>query len=174
MDHGTLTDTNGRKTDFRHAILIMTSNAGADLLEKITIGFTQQDGATDVLGAVNRVFSPEFRNRLDSIIQFTALDTKTILHVVHKFLLELEVQLEAKNVVLEIDDEARAWLAKNGYDKKMGARPMARLIQEQLKKPLAEELLFGRLHKGGHVSVTVDGDKLKFAIEEYEDHHEVH
>lgn len=169
MDHGTLTDTNGRKTDFRHAILIMTSNAGAELLDKISIGFTHQDGSTDVVSAVNRVFSPEFRNRLDAIIQFKALDTKTILHVVNKFLLELEVQLETKHVVLEIDDEARAWLAKNGYDKKMGARPMARLIQEQLKKPLAEELLFGRLNKGGHVAVTVDNDKLKFAIEEFED-----
>jgi len=170
MDHGTLTDTNGRKTDFRHAILIMTSNAGAELLEKVSIGFTQQDGSSDVISAVNRVFSPEFRNRLDAIIQFKALDTKTILHVVNKFLLELEIQLEAKHVVLEIDDEARAWLARNGYDKKMGARPMARLIQEQLKRPLAEELLFGRLYnKGGHVIVTVDDDKLKFAIEEFED-----
>jgi ATP-dependent Clp protease ATP-binding subunit ClpA len=169
MDHGTLTDTNGRKTDFRHAILIMTSNAGADLLDKTSIGFTQQDGTTDVISAVNRIFSPEFRNRLDAIIQFKMLDTKTILHVVNKFLLELEVQLETKHVVLEIDDEARAWLAKNGYDKKMGARPMARLIQEQLKKPLAEELLFGRLNKGGRVAVTVDEDKLKFAIEEFED-----
>ncbi len=169
MDHGTLTDTNGRKTDFRHAILIMTSNAGADLLDKVSIGFTQQDGSTDVISAVNRVFSPEFRNRLDAIIQFKTLDIKTILHVVNKFLLELEVQLESKHVALEIDDEARAWLASHGYDKKMGARPMARLIQEQLKKPLAEELLFGRLNKGGHVLVTVDDDKLKFAIEEFED-----
>lgn len=169
MDHGTLTDTNGRKTDFRHAILILTSNAGADLLEKVSIGFTQQDGATDVVSAVNRIFSPEFRNRLDGIIQFKTLDTKTILHVVNKFLLELEVQLETKHVALEIDDEARSWLARNGYDKKMGARPMARLIQEQLKKPLAEELLFGRLNKGGRVTVTVDNDKLKFAIEEFED-----
>ncbi len=170
MDHGTLTDTNGRKTDFRHAILVMTSNAGADLLDKTAIGFTQQDSSSDVVTAVNRVFSPEFRNRLDSMIQFKALDTKTILHVVNKFLLELEVQLEAKHVVLEIDDEARAWLARNGYDKKMGARPMARLIQEQLKKPLAEELLFGRLNKGGRVAVSVDeDDKLKFAIEEFED-----
>jgi len=119
---------------------------------------------------VNRIFSPEFRNRLDAIIQFKTLDTKTILHVVNKFLLELEVQLETKHVVLEIDDAARAWLASNGYDRKMGARPMARLIQEQLKKPLAEELLFGRLNKGGRVVVTVDQNKLKFTIEELEDH----
>ena len=169
MDHGTLTDTNGRKTDFRHTILIMTSNAGADLLDKTVIGFTPQDGVSDVMGAVNRVFSPEFRNRLDAVIQFNALTPKIILHVVNKFLLELEVQLEAKHVALEIDDEARAWLAEHGYDKKMGARPMARLIQEQIKRPLAEELLFGRLSQGGHVTVTVEKEKLKFAIGEFED-----
>ncbi len=168
MDHGTLTDTNGRKTDFRHTILIMTSNAGADLLDKTSIGFTQLESSSDVVGAVNRVFSPEFRNRLDAIIQFKALDTKTILHVVNKFLLELEVQLEVKHVALDIDDEARAWLAKNGYDKKMGARPMARLIQEQIKRPLAEELLFGKLNNGGRVVIGVEDDKLKFAIEEFE------
>lgn len=168
MDHGTLTDTNGRKTDFRHTILIMTSNAGADLLDKTTIGFSAQDSSSDVLTVVNRLFSPEFRNRLDTIIQFKALDTKTILYVVNKFLMELEVQLEPKHVVMEIDDAARNWLATNGYDKKMGARPMAKLIQEQLKRPLAEELLFGKLNKGGHVVVTVEKDKLKFAIEELE------
>ena len=168
IDHGTLTDTNGRKTDFRHTILVLTSNAGADLLDKTAIGFTQQESETDVLRAVNKVFSPEFRNRLDAIIQFKALDTKTILHIVNKFLLELEVQLEVKHVVLDIDDEARAWLARKGYDKKMGARPMARLIQEQIKRPLAEELLFGKLSNGGRATVGVDEDKLKFAIEEYE------
>jgi ATP-dependent Clp protease ATP-binding subunit ClpA len=168
MDHGTLTDTNGRQTDFRHTIVIMTSNAGVDLTDRNNIGFTQQDMATDVLAAVQRVFSPEFRNRLDSIIQFKTLDQKTILHVVAKFLMELEVQLEAKHVILEIDDESRAWLAKKGYDPKMGARPMARLIQEKIKRPLAEELLFGKLSKGGHVTVSLDSDELKFAIEEYE------
>lgn len=169
MDHGTLTDTNGRKTDFRHTILVMTSNAGADLIDKSNIGFTLQDNATDVIGAVTRLFSPEFRNRLDAMIQFKSLDNKIILHVVNKFLMELEVQLETKHVVLEIDDSARGWLAKNGYDNKMGARPMARLIQEQIKRPLAEELLFGKLSKkGGHVRVTVEKGKLKFAIEELE------
>ncbi len=168
MDHGTLTDTNGRQTDFRHTIVIMTSNAGVDLTDRNNIGFTQQDVATDVLAAVQRVFSPEFRNRLDAIIQFKTLDQKTILHVVAKFLMELEVQLEAKHVILEIDDESRAWLAKKGYDPKMGARPMARLIQEKIKRPLAEELLFGKLSKGGHVTVSVSSDELKFAIEEYE------
>ncbi|MDR3477716.1 MAG: ATP-dependent Clp protease ATP-binding subunit ClpA [Gammaproteobacteria bacterium] len=167
MDHGSLTDTNGRKTDFRHTILIMTSNAGADLLDKVSIGFTKADAATDVLSAVHRVFSPEFRNRLDAIIQFKPLDTKTILSVVSKFLMELEVQLEAKHVILEIDEEARLWLAKNGYDPKMGARPMSRLIQEKIKRPLAEELLFGKLSKGGHVTISVHDDELKFAIEEY-------
>lgn len=168
MDHGTLTDTNGRKTDFRHTILVMTSNAGADLIDKNSIGFAAQDNSTDVMGAVTRVFSPEFRNRLDGVIQFHALDDKTILYVVNKFLMDLEIQLEPKHVVLEIDDAARTWLAEHGYDKKMGARPMARLIQEQLKRPLAEELLFGKLHNGGHVYVTVEKDKLKFAIEELE------
>lgn len=167
MDHGTLTDTNGRKTDFRHTIFIMTSNVGADILDKNMIGFTQLDADTDVLSSVNRVFSPEFRNRLDTIIQFKALDMKTILYVVAKFLAELEVQLEAKNVILEIDNEAREWLATHGYDQKMGARPMARVIQEQVKKPLAEELLFGKLSKGGHVSITVEKDTLKFAIAEH-------
>ena len=168
MDHGTLTDTNGRKTDFRHTILVMTSNAGADLIDKNSIGFTPGDGTSDVLTVVNKIFTPEFRNRLDMTIQFKPLDTKTILNVVAKFLMELEVQLEAKHVILEIEDDARAWLATNGYDQKMGARPMARLIQEQIKRPLAEELLFGKLSKGGHVTISVQDNKLKFAIEEYE------
>jgi ATP-dependent Clp protease ATP-binding subunit ClpA len=169
MDHGTLTDTNGRKTDFRHTIFIMTSNAGADLLDKTAIGFTHNEGEiTDVFSVINKLFSPEFRNRLDAIIQFAPLETKTVLYVVNKFLMELEIQLEAKHVVLEIDDDARAWLASHGYDKKMGARPMARLIQEQIKRPLADELLFGKLHNGGHVLITVEEGKLKFAIEELE------
>lgn len=171
MDHGTLTDTNGRKTDFRHTIFIMTSNVGADVLDKVAIGFSPDENAShDVLTAVNKVFSPEFRNRLDSIIQFKALDQKTILHVVNKFLLELEVQLEPKHVVIELDDAARAWLAKHGYDKKMGARPMARIIQEKIKRPLAEELLFGKLRDGGRVLITAEADELKFAIEELVDH----
>lgn len=168
MDHGTLTDMNGRKTDFRHTILIMTSNAGAEIAEKANIGFTMQDNATDIMSSVTRVFSPEFRNRLDAIIQFTALDQKTILSVVNKFVSELEGQLQARNVILEVDEDARSWLAKNGYDKKMGARPMARIIQEQLKKPLAEELLFGKLSNGGHVKVTTERGKIKFLIEDKE------
>jgi len=168
MDHGTLTDMNGRKTDFRHTLLIMTSNAGAEIIEKGHIGFLAQDGSADVMRAVSKAFSPEFRNRLDAIIQFKALDHKTILSVVDKFISELEVQLEVHHVILKVDTEARAWLAKNGYDKNMGARPMARLIQEQIKKPLAEELLFGRLSKGGHVTVTTEKENLKFLIEDTE------
>ncbi len=168
MDHGTLTDTNGRKTDFRHAILIMTSNAGADVMDKNSIGFTESNVTSDIIAVVNRVFTPEFRNRLDATIQFKALDKTTILSVVGKFMMELEVQLEAKHVILELTDEARNWLAANGYDAKMGARPMARLIQEEIKRPLAEELLFGKLSNGGHVSVSVVDNKLTFSIEEYE------
>lgn len=169
MDHGTLTDMNGRKTDFRHTILILTSNVGADVLDKANIGFTSQDNASDVMSAVNRIFSPEFRNRLDAIIQFKALDPKTILSVVNKFVAELEAQLATRKVVLEVDEEARAWLAKNGYDKKMGARPMSRLIQEQLKKPLAEELLFGGLSNGGSVKVTIEKGKIKFLMKDTSD-----
>jgi ATP-dependent Clp protease ATP-binding subunit ClpA len=157
---------NGRKTDFRHTIIIMTSNVGADLIDKSNIGFTNQDSTTDVMSAVNRLFTPEFRNRLDATIQFKILDSKTILSVVNKFVAELEGQLQARKVILEVDEEARTWLAKNGYDKKMGARPMTRLIQEQIKKPLAEELLFGKLSNGGHVKVTIEKGKIKFLIED--------
>lgn len=169
MDHGTLTDMNGRKTDFRHTVLIMTSNAGAEVVDKVNIGFTAQDSGSDIMAAVTRVFSPEFRNRLDAVIQFAALDSKTILSVVNKFIAELEGQLATKRVILEVDEEARAWLARNGYDKKMGARPMARLIQEQIKKPLAEELLFGSLSNGGHVMVTIEKGKIKFLIRDTSD-----
>ncbi|OGT57475.1 MAG: ATP-dependent Clp protease ATP-binding subunit ClpA [Gammaproteobacteria bacterium RIFCSPHIGHO2_12_FULL_43_28] len=169
MDHGMLTDMNGRKTDFKHTILIMTSNAGAEMLDRVNIGFTQQDAASDVMTAVHHIFTPEFRNRLDAVIQFNALDHKTVLSVVNKFIAELEGQLALRNVILEIDDEARTWLAKHGYDRKMGARPMARLIQEQIKKPLVDELLFGQLRNGGHVRVTMVKGKLKFLIEDTSD-----
>lgn len=169
MDHGKLTDMNGRKTDFRHTIVIMTSNVGADIIDKTNIGFTAQDHQSDLMASVNRVFTPEFRNRLDAIIQFGALDSKTILSVVDKFIGELELQLETRQVNLIVDDEARAWLAQNGYDKKMGARPMARLIQEQIKKPLAEELLFGKLNGGGNVKVTIEKGKIAFLIEDTHD-----
>lgn len=168
MDHGTLTDMNGRKTDFRHTVLIMTSNVGAELIEKGNIGFTAQEGEADVMSSVQRAFSPEFRNRLDAIIHFAALNQNTILSVVDKFITELEAQLDARNVIIEVDDEARAWLAHNGYDKKMGARPMARLIQEQIKKPLAEELLFGSLSEGGQVKITTEQGRIKFLIKNKE------
>ncbi|ANB03122.1 ATP-dependent Clp protease ATP-binding subunit ClpA [Ectothiorhodospira sp. BSL-9] len=167
MDHGTLTDTNGRKVDFRNVIVVMTSNAGAEVASRPSVGFTQQDHSSDAMEVLKRTFSPEFRNRLDSIIQFKALDAVTIANVVDKFLIQLQAQLDEKKVALVVDEEARAWLAEHGYDPKMGARPMARVIQDQIKKPLAEEVLFGRLVGGGEVHVTVkDGSlSLDFAEE---------
>jgi ATP-dependent Clp protease ATP-binding subunit ClpA len=163
MDHGTLTDNNGRKADFRHVIIIMTTNAGAFEMSRPSIGFTQADTAPDGMEAIRRLFSPEFRNRLDAIIQFGALDQDTIERVVDKLLVEAEAQLEQKRVSISVDEAARRWIAKRGYDPKMGARPMARIIQEHIKRPLAEELLFGKLVNGGQVDVTVseDGEKLK-------------
>ena len=162
MDHGTLTDNNGRKADFRHVIIVMTTNAGAFEMNRPSIGFTLQDHATDGMEAIRRLFSPEFRNRLDAIIQFNGLDPRTIQRVVDKLLVEVEAQLEQKGVQLHIDDSAREWLARKGFDPKMGARPMARVIQDSIKRPLAEELLFGRLAGGGHAFVTLgDDDTLK-------------
>jgi ATP-dependent Clp protease ATP-binding subunit ClpA len=155
MDHGTLTDNNGRKADFRHVIIVMTTNAGAAEMSRASIGFTQQDHAPDGMEAVRRMFAPEFRNRLDAIIQFASLDEGTIARVVDKLLLEVEAQLELKSVALSVDDAARRWIATRGYDPKMGARPMARVLQEHIKRPLAEELLFGTLAGGGSVLVTV-------------------
>jgi ATP-dependent Clp protease ATP-binding subunit ClpA len=167
MDHGTLTDNNGRKADFRNVILIMTTNAGAEHMSRASIGFTKQDHSSEGSEAVKKMFTPEFRNRLDAIIQFGALDEAVIKTVVDKFLVQLQAQLDDKKVTLEVDDEAREWLAVNGYDEKMGARPMARLIQEKLKKPLAEEVLFGKLSAGGGcVKVTVsDGDLVLETLE---------
>jgi ATP-dependent Clp protease ATP-binding subunit ClpA len=163
MDHGTLTDNNGRKADFRHVIIVMTTNAGAADMARASIGFTQQDNASDGIEAIKRLFSPEFRNRLDAVIQFAPLGTATIERVVDKLLMEIEAQLEAKRVTLVLDDQARRWIADKGYDPKMGARPMARVIQEFIKRPLAEELLFGKLVGGGVVkaSVSADGSGLK-------------
>jgi ATP-dependent Clp protease ATP-binding subunit ClpA len=163
MDHGTLTDNNGRKADFRHVIIVMTTNAGALEMSRPSIGFTQSDSAPDGMEAIRRLFSPEFRNRLDAVIQFDGLDPDTIERVVDKLLVEAEAQLESKRVSLSVDERARRWIAKRGYDPKMGARPMARVIQEFIKRPLAEELLFGKLVNGGHVEVTLgeDGEKLK-------------
>jgi ATP-dependent Clp protease ATP-binding subunit ClpA len=162
MDHGTLTDNNGRKADFRNVILVMTTNAGAERISRTSMGFTRQDHTGDEMQEIKRLFSPEFRNRLDAVIQFKSLDETTIAHVVDKFILELEAQLSEKNVTIELDNAARVWLAKRGYDPAMGARPMARLIQERVKKPLANELLFGSLASGGHVKVTANDDNLSF------------
>ncbi len=159
MDHGKLTDNNGREADFRNVILVMTTNAGVEQVNRASIGFTKQDHSSDSMGAINKLFTPEFRNRLDGIIQFNSLNSKTIAHVVDKFIIELETQLEEKGATLEVDSSAREWLAERGFDPAMGARPMARLIKEHIKKPLAEELLFGRLASGGHVVIRVtDGD----------------
>ena len=162
MDHGTLTDNNGRKADFRHVIIVMTTNAGAQEMARPSIGFTNADNASDGMEAIRRIFSPEFRNRLDAVIQFASLDAPTIERVVDKLILEVEAQLEQKGVTISLDDAARRWVASKGYDPKMGARPMARTIQEHIKRPLAEELLFGRLASGGHVRVSVseDGSEL--------------
>ncbi|ASJ74966.1 ATP-dependent Clp protease ATP-binding subunit ClpA [Granulosicoccus antarcticus] len=169
MDHGTLTDNNGRKADFRNIILVMTTNAGAESISRSTMGFTQQDHTTDGSEAVNKLFSPEFRNRLDSIIQFKPLDKSIILNVVDKFIIELEAQLEEKNVSIDFNPEAKAWLAEHGFDARMGARPMARLISENVKKHLADEILFGKLSRGGRVNVILDekGD-LAFEFESKE------
>ncbi len=167
MDHGTLTDNNGRKADFRHVIIVMTTNAGAQEMARASIGFTHADNASDGMEAIRRIFTPEFRNRLDAVIQFAALDPLTIERVVDKIIMEVESQLEAKGVTISLDDAARRWIAEHGYDAKMGARPMARTIQEHIKRPLAEELLFGSLANGGHVKVAVskDGEKLTLECE---------
>ena len=165
MDNGSLTDNNGRKADFRNVILVMTTNAGAEAMSRPSIGFTHQDHSTDGMEAIKRLFTPEFRNRLDAVIQFKPLSTDIIIGVVDKFLTELQAQLDEKKVVLTADDEARAWLASHGYDEKMGARPMKRLIQEKLKKPLAEMILFGDLaNEGGEVHISVD-EKDELALE---------
>ena len=164
MDHGTLTDNNGRKADFRNVVLIMTTNAGAQEMGRPSIGFTEQDNTTDGMEVIRRMFTPEFRNRLDAIVQFSALNIEIVKTVVDKFLTELQAQLDEKRVTLEVDDEARAWLAKEGYDEKMGARPMQRLIQEKIKRPLAEDLLFGDLASGGTVRVSINNDELDIQV----------
>ncbi len=166
MDHGTLTDNNGRSADFRNVILIMTTNAGAESMSRASIGFTKQNHATDGMEMIKKTFTPEFRNRLDGIIQFGALSLEVIKTVVDKFLMELQTQLDAKKITLEITDSAREWLAVNGYDERMGARPMARIIQEKVKKPLAEMVLFGVLsERGGTVVIDVKEDQLSIEPE---------
>jgi ATP-dependent Clp protease ATP-binding subunit ClpA len=168
MDHGKLTDNNGRVADFRNVVLIMTTNAGAEISSRASIGFTHQDHSTDAMEVIKKTFSPEFRNRLDSIIQFGSLGMNVIRTVVDKFLMELQGQLDDKKVTLEITDEARNWLATNGYDAKMGARPMARIIQEKIKKPLAELVLFGSLsEKGGVVKIDASDKGLELKVVEH-------
>ncbi|EGQ7918193.1 ATP-dependent Clp protease ATP-binding subunit ClpA [Vibrio parahaemolyticus] len=162
MDNGTLTDNNGRKADFRNVILVMTTNAGVAETEKKSIGLIQQDHSHDAMAEIKKVFTPEFRNRLDNIIWFNSLDESVIHQVVDKFIVELQVQLDARGVSMEVSQDARHWLANKGYDKAMGARPMGRVIQEQLKKPLANELLFGSLVDGGTVKVSLVNDALEF------------
>ncbi|MDN5874578.1 MAG: AAA family ATPase, partial [Sinobacteraceae bacterium] len=165
MDHGQLTDNNGRHVDFRNIILVMTTNAGAAEAARRSIGFGEQSNESDQMEVIRKGFTPEFRNRLDAIVAFAPLGTAEIAQVVDKFLIQLEEQLAAKNVTLEVDADARAWLAEHGYDAKMGARPMDRCIQDNIKRPLAEELLFGKLAGGGNVRVKLGEDgKLDFKL----------
>jgi ATP-dependent Clp protease ATP-binding subunit ClpA len=167
MDHGTLTDNNGRKADFRNVTIVMTTNAGAQEASRASVGFTLQDHTTDAMEILKKLFSPEFRNRLDAIIQFDPLDEQSVARVVDKLIVELEAQLDKNNVTIELEPAARDWVAARGYDRKMGARPMARVIQEHIKRPLAEELLFGKLTEGGHVRVEVaeGGESLILTVE---------
>ena len=165
MDHGTLTDNNGRKADFRNVIIVMTTNAGAQKVSRGSVGFTEQDHSIDDTKEIEKMFTPEFRNRLDSIVRFNALSVDVIAKIVDKELLNVESQLLDKNVTLRVDAGAREWLATHGYDVKMGARPLSRLIQEEIKRGLADELLFGRLDQGGAVSISVKADKLVFDIQ---------
>ncbi|HRQ59328.1 MAG TPA: AAA family ATPase, partial [Azoarcus taiwanensis] len=169
MDHGTLTDNNGREADFRNVIVIMTTNAGAESMQKSVIGFAAKREAGDEMAEIKRMFSPEFRNRLDATISFKSLDHDVILKVVDKFLMQLEAQLHDKKVEAHFTDELKAWLAAEGFDPLMGARPMARLIQDTIRSALADELLFGRLASGGKVTIDLDADgKVKLVFDEME------
>jgi ATP-dependent Clp protease ATP-binding subunit ClpA len=166
MDHGSLTDANGKKVDFRNVVLIMTTNAGASDAQRNSIGFGRGKQDDEVDEALKRLFTPEFRNRLDAVVQFRALTPDIIRQVVVKFIMQLEAQLADRHVTIETTDEAADWLAKNGFDELYGARPLARVIQEHIKKPLADEILFGKLVKGGHVKVVLKDSKLAFEIED--------
>jgi ATP-dependent Clp protease ATP-binding subunit ClpA len=168
MDHGTLTDNNGRKADFRNVTLVMTTNAGVQETIRKSIGFRQQDHTQDALAEINKVFSPEFRNRLDSIVWFNHLDMTVIAKVVDKFLVELQAQLDDKRVTLDVSDEARTLLAEKGYDKSMGARPMSRVVTELIKRPLADEILFGVLERGGIAHIDVKEGEINIDCESLE------
>jgi len=160
MDYGTLTENNGRKADFCNVVIIMTTNAGAEAMSKPALGFTQSKKTGDEMADIKRLFSPEFRNRLDATISFKMLDEQIIMQVVDKFLMQLEHQLSDKKVEIHFTDALRSFLAKHGFDPLMGARPMARLIQDTIRKALADELLFGRLANGGEVTVTVNEEDI--------------
>jgi ATP-dependent Clp protease ATP-binding subunit ClpA len=164
MDHGTLTDNNGRKADFRNVVIVMTTNAGAEGLSKNVIGFSNTKSPGDEMGEIKRMFTPEFRNRLDAVVSFAALDEQIILRVVDKFLMQLESQLNEKKVEALFTENLKKYLAKNGFDPQMGARPMARLIQDTIRRALADELLFGKLANGGRVTIDVD-DKGEVMLE---------
>jgi ATP-dependent Clp protease ATP-binding subunit ClpA len=165
MDHGALTDTNGREANFKNVIVVMTTNAGAQLAARRGIGFVEQKNESDAMEVIRRLFTPEFRNRLDAIIQFNALGFEHVLRVVDKFLIELESQLTEKRVSLDVDADARRWLAEHGFDPHMGARPMARVIQDKVKRALADELLFGKLADGGTVRLSVVDGELQVSTE---------
>ena len=165
MDRGVLTDTNGREANFKNVILVMTTNAGAAQASRRTIGFMQQDHSTDAMEVIRRSFTPEFRNRLDAIVQFQGLGFDHILRVVDKFIIELEMLLQEKHVSLSATPAARDWLAQHGFDPLMGARPMGRLIQDKIKRPLADELLFGKLVNGGRVSLDVADGELALDVQ---------
>jgi ATP-dependent Clp protease ATP-binding subunit ClpA len=169
MDHGTLTDNNGKKSDFRHVVLIMTSNVGAADLARVRVGFSQAASRGDDEIAFKNTFSPEFRNRLDARIRFDPLTPDVMGHIVDKAMKELVGQLAERKVTISLTDTARAHFAKKGYDVDNGARPLARLVQEEIKRPLADEILFGKLEKGGTVEVDIEGEQVKFRIEPLED-----
>jgi len=168
MDYGKLTDQNGKKIDFRNIILIMTTNAGAEDLQKSQIGFNKSINRDGDLESINKIFSPEFRNRLDSIVQFNVLNKETVKKIVEKFVIELETQLGERDVIINLTDKASNLISKLGFDEKMGARPLNRVIDEKIKKPLADELIHGKLVNGGHVLVDAKNDILVFEINKIE------
>ena len=163
MDAGVLTDNNGRKADFRNVILIMTTNIGAELLAKRNIGFSSTSNESDAMNSLNKLFTPEFRNRLDETIQFNYLDKSIILSIVDKFLTKLQAQLDKRNVEIVVSKAVINWIADNGYDKEMGARPMERFISKNIKKPLVDKLLFGNLKSGGQIKLDIVNGSLKFS-----------